>query len=180
MYLIFEAKNYLILVDQHAAHERISYQRLLADFDASSIPRQRFLIPPRVDLSLTAAQQAEQHQDALETLGIEIEPFGGQSYIIKALPTMIKDADPHTLLHDVLDELSSGKRTSTLDERRDDILMRMACHGSVRGTHRLSEDEVRALQRQLDSIDFKAHCPHGRPVYFEMPQKEIEKRFHRT
>lgn len=180
MYLIFEAPNYLVLIDQHAAHERISYQNLLAAYDKSSIPRQSFLIPPRIELSLTAAQQAEQHKEDLEQLGIEIEPFGGQSYIIKSLPTIIQKAEPHALLNDLLEELSAGKRTASLDEKINAVLMRMACHGSVRGTHRLSADEVRSLQKQLDSVDFRAHCPHGRPVYFEMPQKEIEKRFHRT
>lgn len=180
MYLIFEAKGHLVVIDQHAAHERISYQKLLEAFEKASIPQQSFLIPPRLELSLTTAQQAEEHIEKLAQLGVVIEPFGGQSFIVKALPAILKDADPYSLLNDLLEELASGRKTASLDEKRDEILMRMACHGSVRGCHRLSADEVRALQRQLDSIDFKGNCPHGRPVYFELPQKEIEKRFHRT
>ncbi len=168
------------MIDQHAAHERISYQRLVADYQKSSIPQQPYLIPPRLELSLTEAQQAEQYLEQLARLGIDLEPFGGQSYALKAVPAYLKDAQPYDLIRDILEELAAGKRTATLDERRDTILMRMACHGSVRGPHPLSRDEVRALLQQMDEIDFSAHCPHGRPVFIEFPQSDLEKRFHRT
>ena len=180
MYLIFENGDTLIYLDQHAAHERIAYQRLLESFDQERIPQQRFLIPPRIELSIVEAQRAEQHSDDLERLGIEIEPFGGQSFALKSVPDILKKGDPRALVSDLLEELSSGKKTASLDQRRDEVLMRMACHGSVRGPHKLTPDEVRALMQQLDCIDFKANCPHGRPIYFEMPRKELEKRFHRT
>ena len=180
MYLLFELGDMLILIDQHAAHERITYQKLMEGFDASKIPQQRFLIPPRLELSLTEAQQAELYQEQLEKLGIELEPFGGQSFALKAIPSMLKSPDPYELIRDLLEELSAGKRTASFDLRRDDVLMRMACHGSVRGPHKLSPDEVRALQESLDEIDFKANCPHGRPIYIEMPKQDIEKKFHRT
>ncbi|TNE49688.1 MAG: DNA mismatch repair endonuclease MutL [Deltaproteobacteria bacterium] len=180
MYLVLEMEGKMILIDQHAAHERISYQKLMADYERSQIPEQGYLLPPRLELSLTEAQQASQYADQLRQLGIDLEPFGGQSFVLKSVPVYLKNADPYELIRDVLEELSAGKRTATLDERRDIVLMRMACHGSVRGPNPLSHDEVRALLQQMDEIDFSAHCPHGRPVFIEYPIKELEKRFHRT
>lgn len=180
MYLVFEMEGKMILIDQHAAHERISYQKLMADYERSKIPQQGYLLPPRLELSLTEAQQASQYTEQLNQLGIDLEPFGGQSFVLKSVPVYLKNADPYELIRDVLEELSAGKKTSTLDERRDDVLMRMACHGSVRGPNPLSSNEVRALLQQMDEIDFSAHCPHGRPVFIEYPIKELEKRFHRT
>ncbi len=180
MYLVLEMEGKMILIDQHAAHERISYQKLMADYERDQIPEQGYLLPPRLELSLTEAQQASQYADQLRKLGIDLEPFGGQSFVLKSVPVYLKSADPYELIRDVLEELSAGKRTATLDERRDIVLMRMACHGSVRGPNPLSHDEVRALLQQMDEIDFSAHCPHGRPVFIEYPIKELEKRFHRT
>jgi DNA mismatch repair protein MutL len=180
MYLLLEAPGQLIAIDQHAAHERVNYEKLLISFKASHIVQQPYLLPPRIELSLVEAQQAEQHLDKLERLGIVLEPFGGQSYALKAVPVILKDAHPQTLVRDVLEELAAGKHTSSLDERRDSILMRMACHGSVRGVHILSVEQVRALLQQMDEHDFRSHCPHGRPVFIEIPLSELEKRFHRT
>lgn len=180
MYLLFELHNKLFLIDQHAAHERITYQRLLADYEREHMPQQPYLLPPRLELSLTEAQQVDLYREDLERLGLHLEPFGGQSYVLQAVPVHLKHADPYALLRDILEELAAGKRTATLDEKRDEILMRMACHSSVRGPHLLSAEEVRALLQQMDEIDFSTHCPHGRPVMIEFTQQELEKRFHRT
>jgi DNA mismatch repair protein MutL len=180
MYLIFEYQDRLILLDQHAAHERINYERLLADFVKETIPRQSFLIPKRIELSLLQAQQAVQYEGDLAHLGIVLEPFGGQIFIVQTMPAFLKDSDPHPLVVELLEEIAQGYKTASLDQRRDAMLMRMACHGSVRGAHRLSAEEVRALMKQLDEIAFRGNCPHGRPIFFEMERAEIEKRFHRT
>lgn len=180
MYLLFEHQDRLILLDQHAAHERVTYQKLLDGFLSSLIPQQVYLVPPQIELGIVAAQQAEQFQEELERLGVSIEPFGGQSFVLRAVPVFLKEADPLVLINDLLEEVAKGYKSASLDQRRDAVLMRMACHGSVRGAHKLSAEEVRALLQQLDEIEFKGHCPHGRPIFFEMARTEIEKRFHRT
>jgi DNA mismatch repair ATPase MutL len=180
MHLIFEHQDRLILLDQHAAHERITYQKLLESFQSSQIPQQAYLIPPQIELGIVAAQQAEQFQEELERLGVSLEPFGGQSFVLRAVPIFLKEAEPLALISDLLEEVAKGYKSASLDQRRDGLLMRMACHGSVRGSHKLSHEEVRALLQQLDEIEFKGHCPHGRPIFFEMARTEIEKRFHRT
>ena len=180
MYLLFEHQDRLILLDQHAAHERVTYQKLLEGFLSSQIPQQVYLVPPQIELGIVAAQQAEQFQEELERLGVSIEPFGGQSFILRAVPVFLKEAEPLVLINDLLEEVAKGYKSASLDQRRDALLMRMACHGSVRGAHKLSVEEVRALLQQLDEIEFKGHCPHGRPIFFEMARTEIEKRFHRT
>ncbi len=180
MYLLLEKNKTLILLDQHAAHERISYQKLLDEFQRSNIQQQQFLIPIRLELGLNDAKKAEKFLQDFEKLGIELAPFGGRTFAIKSIPTILKHTDPKELVRDVLEELAEGKHTSTIDEKRDDILMRMACHSAIRGKHKLTSEEAYSLLQQLDEIDFKANCPHGRPIYFELSQTEIEKRFHRT
>ncbi|MCB9638744.1 MAG: DNA mismatch repair endonuclease MutL [Myxococcales bacterium] len=180
MYLLFEYQDRLILLDQHAAHERVTYQRLLDGFQQERIPQQPYLVAPHLELGIVAAQQAEQFQDTLTKLGIHLEPFGGQTFVLRAVPVFLKKADPLELITDLLDEIAKGYKTASIDQRRDELLMRMACHGSVRGSHKLSAEEVRSLLHQLDEIEFKGNCPHGRPIFFEMTRAELEKRFHRT
>jgi DNA mismatch repair protein MutL len=180
MYLLFEKNDTLYLLDQHAAHERVSYQRLLDEYEKIGIPQQHLLTKPRIELSLSEVEWVEEHKEDLERLGISLEPFGGRTYVLHAMPALLKKANPRQLVRDLLDELSEGRHTGSFDEHRDDVLMRMACHGSVRGPHTLSASEVRALMEQLDDIEFRGHCPHGRPVLIQFSKKELEKRFHRT
>lgn len=182
MYLIFETSSsgHLLLLDQHAAHERINYQKLLDAWNGSSIPQERFLFPKRIELGIVAAQQAELYHEELERLGISLEPFGGQSFALKAVPFVLKDADPLNLISDILGELAAGRKASVVTDKIDSLLMKMACHRSIRGDHRMTLEEVRSLMKQLDAAAFRGHCPHGRPIYFEITRSEIEKRFHRS
>ncbi len=181
MYLIFSSPDgeKLILIDQHAAHERISYQRLLREFERGKIASQGYLTPQTIELPLSKAQLMEQHLEEFRKLGFVIEPFGTKTFAIKEAPVHLR-GDIKGLVLDILEDLARGDGRETLRDQRDNLLMKMACHSSIRGRHRLTPDEVRELLRQLDEIEFGTHCPHGRPLYTEFTKKELEKRFHRT
>jgi DNA mismatch repair protein MutL len=114
-----------------------------------------------------------------ETLGFSIEPFGDRDFALKAVPVIIGERGLDDLIRDSLDELGADGHSRRIDHSIDAVLIRMACHGSIRAGKRLSPQEVNALMHALDDIDFGANCPHGRPVWFKMSRAEIEKRFDR-
>jgi DNA mismatch repair protein MutL len=178
-YLVCEANDALVLVDQHAAHERVVYGRLKAAHDRRQIPRQRLLFPIPIEVGETAAAAAT--HDVLEALGFEVAPHGPGVVMLHALPEPLKDADPKPLLREVLAELAEGTPLSGGDlERIDHLLATVACHSVVRAGDTLGRPAALALLAQLDEVDLRSHCPHGRPVMLRMPLGEIERRFGRV
>jgi DNA mismatch repair protein MutL len=181
-YLVCEGPRGLVLVDQHAAHERMNYQRLRRAAAERHAAVQPLLVPIVLRLSApTAARVAESSSD-LSAIGIETEPFGAGSIVVKALPAplaTLPESAISALLADLAEELSSFGRGESLDRRRDALLARAACHASVRATDALTEGEARALLAALDETDYGARCAHGRPVVAEWAGGEIEKRFGR-
>ncbi len=181
-YLVCEGPGELVLVDQHAAHERVAFARLRAAHTRSDIRRQRLLFPLPVEVDDIGAALAADAR-ALEPFGFEVEasPPGGDSRTIwvRAVPEVLRDADPKPLLRDVLGQLADGGTAVSAIERVDHVLATMACHSVVRAGDVLSREEVLALFEQLDGVDLRSHCPHGRPVLLRMPLPEIERRFGR-
>ncbi|HTB57624.1 MAG TPA: DNA mismatch repair endonuclease MutL [Polyangia bacterium] len=178
-YLVCEANDALVLIDQHAAHERVVYGRLKAAHDRRQIPRQRLLFPIPIEVGETAAAAAT--HDVLEALGFEVTPHAPGVVMLHALPEPLKDADPKPLLREVLAELAEGTPLSGGDlERIDHLLATVACHSVVRAGDALSRPAALALLAQLDEVDLRSHCPHGRPVMLRMPLNEIERRFGRV
>jgi DNA mismatch repair protein MutL len=178
-YLVCEANDALVLIDQHAAHERVVYGRLKAAHDRRQIPRQRLLFPIPIEVGETAAAAAT--HDVLEALGFEVAPHAPGVVMLHALPEPLKDADPKPLLREVLAELAEGTPLSGGDlERVDHLLATVACHSVVRAGDALGRPEALALLAQLDEVDLRSHCPHGRPVMLRMPLSEIERRFGRV
>ena len=178
-YLLCSQQDALVIVDQHAAHERISFERLRQAWSKREPEGQRLLFPTQLELDALRAATLEEYLEFFGDIGFEIEPFGGNSFALKSVPTVIKGAQHLQVIRDALDDLSNNEQSSRVDEAIDSVLSRIACHGSVRAGDRLSEDEAYALFAQMDEIDFSANCPHGRPVYFVMGLDEIEKRFDR-
>lgn len=178
-YLVCSDSAGLVIVDQHAAHERISFERLKASHEGRAPESQRLLFPVQLELDAVRAAALEDHLDFFAELGFELEPFGGQSFALKAVPGMLAGARYLDIVKDALDDLSNLERTTRVEEAIEAVLSRMACHGSVRAGDDLTEEEVYALFEQMDRIDFRAHCPHGRPVYFRLTLEELEKRFDR-
>jgi DNA mismatch repair protein MutL len=167
------------LIDQHAAHERVVYSRLKAAHDKRQIPRQRLLFPIPIEVGEAAAAAAGA-SDLLEALGFEVAPHGPGVVMLHALPEPLKDADPKPLLREVLAELAEGTPLSSGDlERVDHLLATVACHSVIRAGDPIARPAALALLAQLDEVDLRSHCPHGRPVMLRMPRGEIERRFGR-
>ncbi|HEY6005205.1 MAG TPA: DNA mismatch repair endonuclease MutL [Anaeromyxobacter sp.] len=176
-YLVCEAPGgTLVVVDQHASHERLLFHGLREAFRSRTLPVQPFLLPQVVALPPAAARVLEGALEDLRKVGLDVEPFGGDSFAVKGAPAALGGADLEGLLGDLASQLAEVERGSAVDEAHHDLLATMACHSAVRANQDISAEEARALLDGLDAIDFKARCPHGRPVVFELPIGELERR----
>ena len=176
-YLLCEAPGgTLVVIDQHASHERMLFHRLREAFRTRRIPVQPYLLPQVVTVPPAAARALEAGPDDLGRLGFEVEPFGGDSVAVKGAPAALSGVDLAALLTDLGTQLAEVERGSAVDDAFHDLLATMACHAAVRANQDVSAEEARALLDGLDAIDFKARCPHGRPVVFELPLAELERR----
>ncbi len=179
-YLVCEAPDEIVLVDQHAAHERVAYSRLRAAHARRQMPRQQLLFPIPIEVDPSEAAAAES-TDALAALGFELARSGPAEVVVRAVPEPLRGADPKPLVREVLAELAEGTPLDTTDlERVDRILATIACHSVVRAGDVLGRTEALALLAQLDEVDLRSHCPHGRPVVLRLPLGEIERRFGRV
>jgi DNA mismatch repair protein MutL len=178
-YLLLETGNGLVIIDQHAAHERVTYERLKRSYERRSISRQRLLFPATVDLAPTERAACETFSQELLAVGLEVEPFGPHTVAVVSVPQLLSKSDPEKLLKSALDDLAQKEVSLSLDERVDHALATMACHGSVRAGKSLSQEEILSLLAAMDETDLAGNCPHGRPVYLELSWKELEKRFGR-
>jgi DNA mismatch repair protein MutL len=180
-YLVCESEGELVLIDQHAAHERVAYARLVAAHGRREVRRQRLLFPLPIEVDeASAAVVGGAGQATLDALGFEVERAGARVVRVRAVPEMLKDADPKPLLRDVLGQLVEGTPTAETLEGIDHVLATMACHSVVRAGDVLGRSEAVGLLAQLDGVDLRSHCPHGRPVMLRLPLGEIERRFGRV
>ncbi|HYD39194.1 MAG TPA: DNA mismatch repair endonuclease MutL [Anaeromyxobacter sp.] len=179
-YLLCEAPGgTLVVIDQHASHERVLFQRLREAFRGRSLAVQPYLLPQIVTLAPAIARALEGGLAELARVGLDVEPFGGDSFAVKGAPALLAGVDAAALLGDLAGQLSDVERGGAVEEAFHDVLATMACHAAVRAHQDVAPEEVRALLDALDAIDFKARCPHGRPVVFELPLAEIEKQVDR-
>ena len=179
-YLVAADEQGLVVVDQHAAHERITFERLREQWQKQAPQIQRALIPLRIALDGLRASVLEEHLELFGAMGYEIEPFGGTDFVVHGVPALLGSrADHGALLRDAVDELASGDQSRRMVEAVEAVLLRMACHQSVRAGDRLHAEEAYALFREMDVFAFASHCPHGRPVWFHMKGSELETRFGR-
>ncbi len=174
------ADGTLILVDQHAAHERLTHEalreQLLGDAGAAAQP---LLLPVVVDLTPADAARLAEAAPELARLGLEIEPFGPGAIMVRALPAVLGTADPRPLLADIAAELAETEETTALGARLDAVIARMACHGSIRAGRRMNAAEMNALLRQMERTPRAATCSHGRPTFLKLSRAEIEAMFGR-
>jgi len=185
-YLLVESKEGLLLVDQHAAHERVLYERLRREWLERGVERQGLLAPQPVEVGPSAAAHLEEHAERVARLGFEIEPFGESSVAVRAVPALLGDRDPARLVRDLADELASvapEAAPSAADVRElsaaDRVLATLACHSARRFGDTLEPTEQRALLDALDAIPWAPTCPHGRPVAVRLDRTDIERRFGR-
>ena len=175
-YLLCEAGRELILIDQHAAHERILFEKLQA---RDIGPSQKLLIPEAVDLSYRQAASIEKLIPELRLRGIEIEAFGGTTFVVSAVPQFLGLEEIQPLIVELAETISALGVSADLDALQDRFLASMACHGAIRSGQRLNDEEARMLLRQLDDCRIPAHCPHGRPTWISWDLKSIERSFKR-
>ncbi len=178
-YLVCQAGDDLLLIDQHAAHERIGFEKLRRQAAGNGIERQKLLFPMVLEFDHRQAAVMTAQRDAFERLGFELEPFGGRSYTLTAVPQLLAGAELQQLVADMAEELADIGRGNTLETALDQVLMRLACHAMVRANQPLARAEMEELLRELVAIDFGSHCPHGRPVVRRLSRSEIERMFHR-
>jgi DNA mismatch repair protein MutL len=179
-YLIGESDDQLVLIDQHAAHERVMFERLADSQRRGMVPRQRLLVPVVVDLGPREAVLLREHLDRLAELGFEVEPHSGDSFAVRAVPALLGDTDAAGLVRDLAEDLVEIGRSRRLDDATESILSRLACHSAVRVGQGMSADQVRALLRSMDHTDFSGHCPHGRPSFIALSRGDFERWFKRT
>jgi DNA mismatch repair protein MutL len=178
-YIIAEAEDGLVIVDQHAAHERLVLERMRAAREGGTIARQPLLMPEVVDLEETDCDRIEAASEELARLGLEVERFGPTSILVRAVPVALGKTDPHGLLGDLAAELAELGGAFSLQEKLDHVSATIACHGSVRAGRVLSVAEMNALLREMEVTPRSGQCNHGRPTWVKLGRAEMEKLFGR-
>jgi DNA mismatch repair protein MutL len=178
-YLLCQTRDGLLIVDQHAAHERIVYETLKNSYHASQIERQSFLIPHELEVSLKEGRMLETKLGQLARLGLELEHFGGSTFLLRSVPSILVDVQWKNFLLDLIPVLEE-ETPLTNDRAMDKLLTVMACHGAIRAGKRMSREEMNLLLNQLEKMDLPTHCPHGRPIFRKFTQYELEKMFKRV
>ena len=178
-YIICEGEDHLIIIDQHAAHERILFEKLKKDYETRSITSEKLLIPILVELSAEESYILESAGEALKSVGFEIEPIGEKLFAIQSIPSFIDQGDPKRLAREILDELSLFEKDGRGEEVIHAILVTLACHSAIRGNFILRREEMDKLIELLAPFHPSTTCPHGRPIFFFLPLDELKKQFKR-
>lgn len=178
-FILAENAEGLILVDAHAAHERITYEKLKAEQTLGDIPSQSLLLPIPLDVTETEADAAEEQQSNLATLGVELRRTGPTNILVTALPAQLPIADGDQLIRDVLTDFAQQGRSRRLEETLNQILATMACHGSVRANRQLSLAEMNALLRDMEATERSGQCNHGRPTWVQLTLQDLNGLFQR-
>ncbi|WP_378943293.1 DNA mismatch repair endonuclease MutL [Mesorhizobium sp. ANAO-SY3R2] len=178
-YIVAQTRDSLVIVDQHAAHERLVYEALKNALHSRPVAAQMLLMPEIVDLPEEDAERLALHSETLSRFGLGIERFGPGAVAVRETPAMLGETDVSQLVRDLADEIADSDTSDTLKERLDAIAATMACHGSVRSGRRLRPEEMNALLRQMEATPGSGTCNHGRPTYIELKLADIERLFGR-
>ncbi len=179
-YIVAQTRDGVVIVDQHAAHERLVYERMKGEMaQAGSVARQALLLPEVVELDPAEAERVCAKADELAALGLMLEPFGPGAVLVRETPALLGETDVQGLVRDIADDLAENGPALALKERLEDVCSTMACHGSVRAGRRLSAPEMNALLRQMEATPHSGQCNHGRPTYVELKLADIERLFGR-
>ena len=178
-YILCQQGTDLVLIDQHAAHERVAFERLKGEFTGREVDSQGLLFPETMELSFRESAALLENVDELARLGFGLEEFGGNTWLLKGVPQILAGTEYLRTIRDILEELGSLGRSRTFSDVQEDILARVACHSVVRGRRTLTRQEIEALFSQMDRTDFSSNCPHGRPVLQRITLAEMEKMFKR-
>ena len=178
-YVVAQTADGMVIVDQHAAHERLVYERMKTAMADKGVERQALLIPEIVDLGEDDAERVLSRTEELEKMGLIVEPFGVGAIAVRETPSLLGEMNVQGLIRDLADDLRDYNQTLSLNERFEDVCGTMACHGSVRAGRRLNGEEMNALLRQMEATPHSGQCNHGRPTYVELKLADIERLFGR-
>ncbi len=178
-YLVCETSESLVLIDQHAAHERLGYEALRLQWEKGPMEVQHLLVPYHLDLLPSQGEILKQYHDGLASLGLDVDHFGGPTYLVRSIPTLLVGTDIRELLEDLVESLQKYEKLTPFEERIHEVLERMACHHQVRAGDKLSSEEIQHLIAEMKKNPHANQCPHGRPTVLELRFSEVEKLFRR-
>jgi len=178
-YVVAQTRDGIVIVDQHAAHERLVYERMKREMQTGGVVRQTLLLPEVVELDPADAERVCQRADDLAALGLILEPFGPGAVLVRETPALLGETDAAGLVRDIADDLAENGSALALKERLEEVCSTMACHGSVRAGRRLTASEMNALLREMEATPHSGQCNHGRPTYVELKLADIERLFGR-
>jgi DNA mismatch repair protein MutL len=178
-YIVAQTRDGMVIVDQHAAHERLVYERMKAEMSEGGVARQALLLPEVVELDPAEAERVTARAEELAGLGLVVEPFGPGAVLVREVPALLGETDAAGLVRDIADDLAENGQALALKERLAEVCSTMACHGSVRAGRRLTAAEMNALLRQMEATPHSGQCNHGRPTYVELKLADIERLFGR-
>lgn len=179
-YIIAQTENSVVIVDQHAAHERLVYERLKKALQNGGVARQGLLIPEIIELDQDDIDALTERADEIQELGLVLEAFGPGAIAVREIPAILGDCSIKGLVLDLADEIRNGAENLALNDRLEAVCSRMACHGSVRAGRRLTAAEMNALLRDMEATPYSGQCNHGRPTYVELKLNDIERLFGRS
>jgi DNA mismatch repair protein MutL len=179
-YLVTENADGMVVIDQHALHERILYEQLREKVLAGDMETQRLLVPEPVSLAPAEAAAALEAQATLAQIGIEIEPFGGDTVLVSGYPAMLANLPPADMLRQVVEQLLTTSRTPERRDLLDDLLHMISCKAAIKAGDRLAAEEITSLLEQREHYQDAHHCPHGRPTALVFTREELDRRFKRT
>ena len=179
VYILAQNAQGLIVVDMHAAHERIVYEKLKTSMDNERIATQPLLIPVSFYADALDVATVEAEQQALQRLGFDVHPLSPTQLAVRAMPALLKQAEAEAATQEVLHELREYGASRVLTERRNALLASLACHGAVRANRILSVTEMNALLREMEQTERSGQCNHGRPTWFQLSMKDLDKMFMR-
>lgn len=177
IYILAETPKGIILVDAHAAHERVTYERLKQQYQQGAVPSQPLLLPIKINVSSAEADLAEQEHEFFSSLGFELNRSGPETIMLRSTPALLGNVDKETLIRDVLADISEHGISYRIQDQSNQLLATIACHGSVRAHRRLSIDEMNALLRDMEQTERSGQCNHGRPTWIELSTNDLDKFF---
>jgi DNA mismatch repair protein MutL len=178
-YLVSEYDDGMVIIDQHALHERVLFEQIKAQVLSKAVDVQRLLVPETVSLPSQEAALVNEYKAALEEIGLHVEPFGGETFLIHAYPAMLKGISPSEVLRQVLEPLLKGGKKPDVRDLLDEMMNMMACKAAIKAGDKLSDDEISELLKQRDLYQETHHCPHGRPTALFFSRDQLDKMFKR-
>ena len=178
-YILSQTEDGIVIVDQHAAHERLVYERIKKELSNAGVARQMLLLPEVVELPEDDVARLRSRADEISELGLSVEPFGSDAVVVRETPAVLGEVNAASLVKDLVDGLRDLGDALALRERLADVCSTMACHGSVRAGRQLSAEEMNALLREMEVTPHSGQCNHGRPTYIELKLSDIERLFGR-